>query len=44
MTHTIVLLQPSSPATRTYSDYDNVNEAMEGESRGGRDDGRSADR
>jgi hypothetical protein len=31
MSHTIVLLQPDSPDSRTYSDYDTVTEAMEGE-------------
>lgn len=31
MSHTIVLIQPDAPASRTYSDYDTVTEAMEGE-------------
>lgn len=31
MSHTILLVQPGSrPETRTYSDYDSVNECMEG--------------
>eukprot|EP00730_Choanoeca_flexa_P010688 TRINITY_DN2021_c0_g1_i1.p1 TRINITY_DN2021_c0_g1~~TRINITY_DN2021_c0_g1_i1.p1 ORF type:complete len:102 (+),score=20.95 TRINITY_DN2021_c0_g1_i1:88-393(+) len=31
MSHTILLIQPTqSPASRTYSDYENVNQAMEG--------------
>lgn len=31
MSHTILLVQPSArPETRTYSDYESVNECMEG--------------
>eukprot|EP00095_Tigriopus_kingsejongensis_P007223 snap_masked-scaffold1635_size32709-processed-gene-0.3 protein:Tk07223 transcript:snap_masked-scaffold1635_size32709-processed-gene-0.3-mRNA-1 annotation:"enhancer of rudimentary homolog" len=30
MSHTILLVQPQKPETRTYSDYESVNEAMEG--------------
>jgi len=30
MAHTILLLQPGKAETRTYSDYESVNEAMEG--------------
>ncbi|CAN8000096.1 unnamed protein product, partial [Ixodes hexagonus] len=28
--HTILLVQPGKPETRTYSDYESVNECMEG--------------
>ena len=31
MSHTILLIQPTKPETRAYSDYDSINEAMEGE-------------
>ena len=31
MSHTIVMMQPGGPSTRTYSDYDTVKEAMDGE-------------
>ena len=30
MSHTIVLIQPGKPETRTYSDFESVGEAMEG--------------
>lgn len=30
MAHTILLIQPGKAETRTYSDYESVNEAMEG--------------
>ena len=30
MAHTIVLFQPTKPETRTYADYESINEAMEG--------------
>lgn len=30
MPHTILLIQPGKPETRTYSDYESINEAMEG--------------
>ncbi|XP_053205099.1 enhancer of rudimentary homolog [Panonychus citri] len=30
MSHTIVLIQSGKPDTRTYSDFESVNEAMEG--------------
>jgi len=30
MAHTILLIQPGKPETRTYADYESVNEAMEG--------------
>lgn len=30
MSHSILLIQPSSPETRTYSDYESVNDCLEG--------------
>ncbi|XP_074596757.1 enhancer of rudimentary [Brevipalpus obovatus] len=30
MSHTIVLIQPGRPESRAYSDFESVNEAMEG--------------
>ncbi|KAI1286320.1 Protein enhancer of rudimentary [Halotydeus destructor] len=30
MSHTILLFQPAKPDSRTYADYESINEAMEG--------------
>lgn len=30
MSHSILLIQPSTPETRTYSDYESVNDCLEG--------------
>jgi hypothetical protein len=30
MSHSILLIQPSSPESRTYSDYESVNDCLEG--------------